>query len=88
MENDTTVSAAYIFRGIEYIVTMTVKDDSFLVVEVEDKLTADQWRADFDSACMFTFILMPFLNVYNDCKTYYECSRENRLLEKARVVHI
>lgn len=53
MENDTTVSAAYIFRGIEYIVTMTVKDDCLLVVEVEDKLTADQWRADFDSACMF-----------------------------------
>ncbi|XP_053405514.1 centrosomal protein CCDC61-like [Mercenaria mercenaria] len=50
MENDTTVSAAYIFRGIEYIVTMTVKDDSVLMVEVEDKLTADQWRAEFDAA--------------------------------------
>lgn len=51
MESDTSVSAAYIFRGIEYIVTMNVKNDNVLTVEVEDKLTADQWRADFDAAC-------------------------------------
>lgn len=50
MEGDSTVSAAYIFRGTEYIVTMTVKNDTVLTVEVEDKLTADQWRADFDAA--------------------------------------
>ncbi|XP_052769187.1 centrosomal protein CCDC61-like [Mya arenaria] len=47
---DQTVSAAYIFRGIEYIVTMLVKNENTLTVEVEDKLTADQWRADFDAA--------------------------------------
>ena len=51
MEDETTVSAPYIFRGIEYIVNMTVQDGIGLCVEVEDKLTADQWRADFDSAC-------------------------------------
>lgn len=50
MDDTTTVSAPYIFRGIEYIVTMTVKDGSTLTLEVEDKLTADQWRADFDAA--------------------------------------
>lgn len=56
MEDGSTVSAAYIFRGIEYIVTMSVKAENSLTVEVEDKLTADQWRADFDSACKITFL--------------------------------
>lgn len=49
MEDETTVTAPYIFRGIEYVVTMNVQDGNSLRVEVEDKLTADQWRADFDS---------------------------------------
>lgn len=50
MEDETTVSAPYVFRGIEYIVTMSVQGSNNLMVEVEDKLTADQWRADFDTA--------------------------------------
>ncbi|KAL4238643.1 Coiled-coil domain-containing protein 61 [Mactra antiquata] len=50
MDEDATVSAAYIFHGVEYIVTMNVKNESILTVEVEDKLTADQWRADLDAA--------------------------------------
>lgn len=60
MDDNTTVSAAYIFRGVEYIVTMNVTDDSTVTVEVEDKLTADQWRADFDSACRFNSYLVLF----------------------------
>ena len=52
MEEDATVVATYIFRGIEYVVTMNiVNNGSSLVVEVEDRLTADQWRGSFDAAC-------------------------------------
>lgn len=51
MEDETTVSSSYVFRGIEYIVTMTVQSGNTLTLEVEDRLTADQWRATFDSAC-------------------------------------
>ena len=51
-EEKTTVSTSYVFRGIEYIVTMSTTGGSSLAVEVEDRLTADQWRATFDSACM------------------------------------
>lgn len=50
MEDETTVSSSYVFRGIEYIVTMTVQSGNTLTLEVEDRLTADQWRATFDSA--------------------------------------
>ena len=53
MDEEATVSAPYIFRGIEYVVTMNVQDGNNLRVEVEDKLTADQWRADFDSVCKY-----------------------------------
>jgi len=51
MDDRSSVSAAYIFRGIEYIVSMSVKNETNVMVEVEDKLTADQWRAEFDAAC-------------------------------------
>ena len=53
MGDETTVSSPYVFRGIEYIVTMSVQGGNGLMVEVEDKLTADQWRADFDTECRF-----------------------------------
>lgn len=46
------VSGTYVFRGIEYVVTTVVGNDS-LVVEVEDRLTADQWRGTFDTACKY-----------------------------------
>ncbi len=51
MEEDSTVVATYMFRGIEYVITMNTLDTNTLVVEVEDRLTADQWRGSFDSAC-------------------------------------
>ena len=54
---DTTVVATYVFRGIEYVVSMNVLNGrDTLVVEVEDKLTADQWRGSFDSACKYIYI--------------------------------
>ena len=51
MEGDTAVGANYIFRGIEYAVTMNMLNDNELTVEVEDRQTTDQWRGKFDSAC-------------------------------------
>uniref|UniRef100_A0A8D0L287 Centrosomal protein CCDC61 n=1 Tax=Sphenodon punctatus TaxID=8508 RepID=A0A8D0L287_SPHPU len=39
----------YVFRGLEHTVRMTV-DGSLLEVEVEDRLTTDQWRGEFDAA--------------------------------------
>ena len=51
MEEEATVTSSYVFRGVEYIVTMVVQGGNTLSVEVEDRLTADQWRATFDSAC-------------------------------------
>lgn len=44
----STVSGAYKFRGSDFYVTMDGKGNT-LTVEVEDRLTADQWRATFDS---------------------------------------
>lgn len=53
-EEDSTVVATYVFRGIEYVVTMNVMSSrTTLVVEVEDRLTADQWRGSFDAACEY-----------------------------------
>jgi hypothetical protein len=51
--DETTLSASYVFRGMEYIITMSVQDGISLTVEVEDRLTADQWRASLDTACEF-----------------------------------
>ena len=48
--NTGSLSARHIFRGIEYVVSMLVKDE-VVVVEAEDRLTADQWRAEFDARC-------------------------------------
>ncbi|XP_062617834.1 centrosomal protein CCDC61-like [Saccostrea cucullata] len=48
--DETTLSTSYVFRGIEYIITIIIQGGNSLTVEVEDRLTADQWRAQFDSA--------------------------------------
>ncbi|XP_072169563.1 centrosomal protein CCDC61-like [Diadema setosum] len=44
------VSSRFTFRGVDYIVSMWVTDDNLLTVEVEDRLTADQWRGSFEPA--------------------------------------
>ncbi|KAG6923310.1 coiled-coil domain containing 61 [Chelydra serpentina] len=43
------LQADYVFRGTEHVVRMTVHG-SVLEVEVEDRLTTDQWRGEFDAA--------------------------------------
>uniref|UniRef100_UPI00398F553C centrosomal protein CCDC61 n=1 Tax=Pristiophorus japonicus TaxID=55135 RepID=UPI00398F553C len=48
MEGGCSVQANYVFRGIEYIVTMMVTGD-VLEVEVEDRLTSEQWRGEFEA---------------------------------------
>ena len=48
--NSGSLSARHIFRGIEYVVSILVRDE-VVVVEAEDRLTADQWRAEFDARC-------------------------------------
>ncbi|XP_060711870.1 centrosomal protein CCDC61 isoform X1 [Hemiscyllium ocellatum] len=48
MEGGSSVQASYVFRGIEYIVTMMVTGD-VLEVEVEDRLTSEQWRGEFEA---------------------------------------
>ncbi|XP_051900105.1 centrosomal protein CCDC61 isoform X2 [Pristis pectinata] len=42
------IQANYVFRGIEYIITMTVTGD-VLEVQVEDRLTSEQWRGEFEA---------------------------------------
>lgn len=56
MNEDYNVKGEYIFRGIEYLITMkTLKNGTCLCVEVEDKITGDQWKGSFDSSCKFVF---------------------------------
>ena len=49
--SDQNASAPYKFRGSDFYVTMESKGGNSLMVEVEDRLTADQWRATFDASC-------------------------------------
>ncbi|CAH1792840.1 unnamed protein product [Owenia fusiformis] len=48
--DDCVTVGTYIFRGVEYVVTMNVTNGNSLIVEVEDRLAADQWRGTFDAA--------------------------------------
>ncbi|XP_064602133.1 centrosomal protein CCDC61-like isoform X2 [Liolophura sinensis] len=49
MEDDSTSVGHCVFRGVEYVVTMQVQNGNSLMIEVEDRVTADQWRATLDS---------------------------------------
>ncbi|XP_072031836.1 centrosomal protein CCDC61-like [Amphiura filiformis] len=50
MGEESIVSNSYVFRGMEYIVSMAVEEQQgSLTVEVEDRLTSDQWRGTFDA---------------------------------------
>lgn len=48
---NSSVTAPYTFRGSDFYVTMDSKGNNSVTIEVEDRLTADQWRATFDAAC-------------------------------------
>lgn len=49
-EDPTVVSARHVFRGIEYVVTLMIDNiKEMFVLEVEDRLTSDQWRGQFDA---------------------------------------
>ena len=43
-----SVSAPWVFQDTEYSVSADVRND-VLVVEVEEKLTSDQWRGQFEA---------------------------------------
>lgn len=46
----SVVSSRHVFRGIEYVVTLMIDTDKeIFVLEVEDRLTSDQWRGQFDA---------------------------------------
>ncbi|XP_019619910.1 PREDICTED: coiled-coil domain-containing protein 61-like [Branchiostoma belcheri] len=50
MGEETSMVASYSFRGAEFTVTMNVTGGDHLAVEVQDKLTADQWAGTFSSS--------------------------------------
>ena len=53
------VSGKFTFRGLDYLVTVQVvpcddgSEQQLLVVDVEDKTTAEQWRGEFQPSCEF-----------------------------------
>ena len=48
----SVVSTRHVFRGIEYVVILVIDSGKeTFVLEVEDRLTADQWRGQFDARC-------------------------------------
>lgn len=50
----SVLSSRHVFRGIEYVVTLMIDNDKeIFVLEVEDRLTSDQWRGQFDARCKF-----------------------------------
>ncbi|XP_059208053.1 centrosomal protein CCDC61 isoform X1 [Centropristis striata] len=49
MEEGSEVMEDIVFRGVEFSVKIEV-DKGFLIVEISDSMTADQWRGDFDPA--------------------------------------
>ncbi|KAK3749492.1 hypothetical protein QZH41_013465, partial [Actinostola sp. cb2023] len=49
-ENIIAATRRQVFRGVEYVVSLVVnKEENQFVLEVEDRLTADQWRGQFDA---------------------------------------
>ena len=61
-----SLSTKHIFRGIEYVISMFLRGE-LVIVEAEDRLTADQWRGEFDARCKL--IVEKFTNII--IYTYY-----------------
>ena len=51
-----SINAGWVFRGTEYAVCADVRDD-VLVIQVEDKITADRWRGQFDAKREFSLAI-------------------------------
>ena len=53
-----TVSGTFVFRGVDYLVSVVVSqsvedpEQEVLLVDVEEKSTAEQWRGEFQPSCM------------------------------------
>ena len=52
MDQPAGLQVDYIFRGVEHAVRVTVSGQ-VLELEVEDRMTADQWRGEFDASCEY-----------------------------------
>lgn len=50
MEQPAGLQVDYVFRGVEHAVRVVVSGQ-VLELEVEDRMTADQWRGEFDASC-------------------------------------
>lgn len=50
MDQPAGLQVDYIFRGVEHAVRVVVSGQ-VLELEVEDRMTADQWRGEFDANC-------------------------------------
>lgn len=50
MEQPAGLQVDYMFRGVEHAVRVVVSGQ-VLELEVEDRMTADQWRGEFDANC-------------------------------------
>nr|XP_044989493.1 centrosomal protein CCDC61 [Jaculus jaculus] len=49
MDQPTGLQVDYVFRGVEHVVRVVVSGQ-VLELEVEDRMTADQWRGEFDAS--------------------------------------
>lgn len=50
MDQPAGLQVDYVFRGVEHAVRVVVSGQ-VLELEVEDRMTADQWRGAFDASC-------------------------------------
>ena len=50
MDQPAGLQVDYVFRGVEHAVRVLVSGQ-VLELEVEDRMTADQWRGEFDASC-------------------------------------
>ena len=87
----------HLFRGVEYVVTMSVDSErEVLSLEVEDRLTADQWTGQFDAKCWYSYysayiycrvVLRLPINTRQDKRSYLitqmSCLHETHLPVKA-----
>lgn len=57
-DNIIKATRRHVFRGVDYVVSLVVnKAEEQFTVEVEDRLTADQWRGVFDAKCKFSALI-------------------------------